>query len=561
MKARNGLAVLVLLAVGLTLALSEEAASPGALAKVHARGAPGAPQQCSDCHASAEASLTDACAACHADIGESLRDGRGLHGQLDAALARDCARCHAEHQGPHVALGGETAFALAGVDSVAGFRHEGLDFGLDGAHTALDCVRCHAQAQADPLPAGERRFLGLSQDCTSCHADPHRRQFERGAFAAAECSDCHGQDGFAPARLDAAAHARSGFPLQGAHATAACSACHRMPEGAPDTPEGRAQRQFADVPAACSACHGSPHAEDFLAGVAARQGLADGAATCAQCHAAGDADFTVRRDDALRTLHAAAGFVLDAPHDVIACAACHAGIGTRKLDAAQVTPAAPLAALGTATPPAGAPRAASAAFHDAFPGRPADDCRACHQDVHRGQFEAGPFGGQGCLACHARHSFTPPTFGDEQHALTRFALTGAHLGVGCNACHARAADAPAGGADVPRAFAGTPRECAACHADAHAGAFDAPGRPEAVDGATSCARCHSTSAWDDAPRARFDHALWTGFALDGAHARAHCVACHVARREPDENGRRFDHAAGRACADCHTPGSVREGDR
>jgi hypothetical protein len=351
-------------------------------------------------------------------------------------------------------------------------------------------------------------------------------------------------------------------PLVGSHLEASCKACHR--DGSAHAVDVLAERRAAAAPAAardCLACHVSPHRDAFVQGVVERLAAAPAGAlgparagtSCNACHSAAHASFAGRSPDMQDAWHAASGFALDEPHAGLRCESCHAGLGRR----------APMQATFADDGPRPAPDAD--AFRADFPGRSPDDCLACHADVHRGQFEEGPFAGQGCLACHVREAFMPVDFDDAHHARTSFPLTGAHLAVGCNACHLRPGEsrlgtprtAVAAPPEAPREFAGTPGDCAACHADAHAGGLAGPGQPDEVDGEIGCARCHSTSAWDDVPVERFDHALWTGFALDGAHARAACVACHVPGPAAAGEERRFGRAAGRNCSDCHAPGSLR----
>jgi hypothetical protein len=243
-------------------------------------------------------------------------------------------------------------------------------------------------------------------------------------------------------------------------------------------------------------------------------------------------------------------------------------------------------------------------------------CMNCHKDV--GTDVAGHTGfhgripgidGSQCKACHSEHlgrdadivKMSRPAF---NHALTDFALTGAHSAAGCDACHSRGkkyreapprcvdchrADEPHGGklgadcgachetATWARArfdhartrfalrerhteatcaachagnrFAGTPTQCASCHApdDVHRGARG-----------TDCASCHNTAGWKTT---KFDHARETGFALGGAHARLDCKGCHTTpnlkdplprqcagcHRKADPHANRF----GDACEKCH----------
>lgn len=179
-------------------------------------------------------------------------------------------------------------------------------------------------------------------------------------------------------------------------------------------------------------------------------------------------------------------------------------------------------------------------------------CLGCHKeiaaDVGGGQGFHGrmPNAGRGqCSACHSEHQgrdadlikLDAALF---DHALTDFALDGAHAGVQCTSCHA---------AGKPHRAA--PGRCVECHRDRdpHRGALG-----------ERCESCHTASSWSDA---RFDHGR-TKFALTGAHSQATCAACHPGERYADTPQQcSACHAAddvhrgsrGRACADCHTTSS------
>ena len=124
------------------------------------------------------------------------------------------------------------------------------------------------------------------------------------------------------------------------------------------------------------------------------------------------------------------------------------------------------------------------------------------------------------------------------HKVTGFPLVGAHQKTQCAACH------------VGGRFAGTPRQCVACHLkdDIHKGAN---GR--------DCATCHSPVSWKGA---RFDHDR-TRFPLVGRHKAVTCASCHGARKERPRPPmtcvachRKDDvhrGANGPNCATCHSP--------
>lgn len=551
----------------------QQRSAPGPLHPAHAaRPELTGPAGCVQCHAAGGASAFT-CADCHADVSAQIGSGRGLHGAQPAG--RDCGSCHREHHGAAAPLLDRRAFALAGVEDPGRYDHRHVQgFALHGAHQPLACDRCHPNAAAAAPPIGGR-FLGLEATCTGCHDDAHRGGFGgdceqchgqqqpfrdapgfdhgafplRGAHARQACVDCHASDspwavtapraqpaavrrcadchrdphqpaadGGLPAALpfadsadcgrchpvttwrdacpDAAAHARFGFPLRGVHARAACTSCH----GAAAQP--RRDGDGPVRPEQCSSCHASPHRPQFVAAnvVAALPGASD----CAGCHLDEHSGFGLGIVTAAQ--HAASGFPLTPPHAAFDCQHCH----------------------GTKEQP----------WAERFPGRAAADCRACHRDVHGGQFEDAQRTRQ-CTGCHETSHFLPPRFDAVAHAAVAFPLTGAHEAVACTLCHAEVHDGV-------RRFRGTPQQCADCHRDPHARRFDRPGLPAIVGGRSGCARCHDTKAFAPVAPAPFDHAAWTGHVLRGAHAAVACTACHPATKE-----RRLGPAAGTQCADCH----------
>lgn len=545
-------------------------AGPGPLHSVHATAAGldgGA--NCAGCHEHGTVAAP-ACASCHAAIGEQLRTRRGVHGSLQPEVGRACGICHSEHHGDERPLLPGFAFASAGIPDVDGYRHEHVSFGLEGVHPELACEACHPAARAEVPPPGGR-FLGRSQECVACHDDAHDGAFGSGCRACheqehgwqpasglrhlrfgldgshaavacdachpaatdrsvpqelrgnlavracadchddphgrtaiavaepADCARCHTTDTFSAARPTAAQHAAFGFALLGRHADASCTSCHGKPA---ETPVWRGDE--APSEAACADCHEAPHEPALLRateslGGAVAAGKAGGGG-CAVCHQATDATFADGRMTA--ALHAATGFALTVPHEEVACNGCHVGT----------------------------PR------QQRFPGRLASDCRACHEDPHGQQFTA-PAGPRECTSCHGREAWQPHTFGLQEHAAV-LPLTGAHDAVACVLCHDQVVDGV-------RRFVGTPRDCAECHEDVHAGRFDESSRPAVVAGRRGCARCHETSGFQKL-RGRFDHALWTGHRLVGAHRELACAACH----EQKATGG-LGPAPGTRCADCH----------
>ncbi len=529
---------------------------------------------CSSCHQAGIGINPDGCIKCHEVIGKQRAAGSGLHGGLPRTQLDDCSQCHSEHHGADTPLIAPQAFANVGVLDATAYDHRHVaDYRLKGAHLALACDRCHPAAQAATPPA-HGRFLGSSQNCTACHEDVHH-----GAFGK-KCEECHGQElkfrsapGFkheifplvgahsrvdcvkchepgtphdsamlskaplparkcnechedahvntaakpakslllanttdcgrchestkwAKARVTPEKHAEFGFPLRGGHAKAECVTCHG--DGKHPSRHGVKETRIES----CGRCHEDPHERAFVQAAAAATGPVDG---CAGCHKDDAPDFKQATTTAAQ--HVATGFLLALPHDKVECKKCHGG-----------------------------------ADHGAkFPGRKAADCRSCHQDVHLGQFDHDPRFGQ-CTACHLPTAFAPNAFGTEKHAETAFPLTGSHDAVACAKCHKDVVD-------KVRTFHGTALECTKCHEDVHKGAFDVIGKPKKVEGRDGCARCHDTSAFAPVRAATFDHGTWTGYVIDGAHAKLECAQCH--RPTAKDKNRRLGRVKGKRCADCH----------
>lgn len=524
--------------------------------------------------------MAAACLACHGEIAEQRRAGTGVHGS--AAAAGRCADCHGEHHGASPVLFGPRAFERLGVEEPDAYDHRHVPgFPLTGVHEGLACSACHEHAGAAVLAPGEHRFLGAPAACRECHDDPHD------GTMGTDCAGCHGQS--QPFDRVARFEHDPRFALEGAHAGHACRVCHEpggpravarlLDDGASPSASSPASPRSPDAPSPpgspgavrrCADCHADPHRRAFTEG-----------RDCTGCHAAAHGTFAAAAESLTAAEHASSGFPLVPPHDDVGCASCHgAGAGyaerhpgrdpqdcarchgdphagqfdhrpqggrcTSCHERARFVPG--LFGLqehaGTALPLDGAHRELDcAACHREedgvrrFAGTPAA-CASCHGDPHGGQFDGRPHGGR-CSACHGTAHFVPSRFDLARHRHARFPLTGAHRAVACAACHEPRQDGT-------RHFIGTPRDCASCHDDPHAGRFDAPGRPATVEGRRGCARCHDTGGFAAVTWDAGDHARWTGHRLAGAHARADCTACHDATAPGPGPG-----PAPRDCASCH----------
>jgi hypothetical protein len=189
---------------------------------------------------------------------------------------------------------------------------------------------------------------------------------------------------------------------------------------------------------------------------------------CARCHTP---QAWVQRSEQ-RLAHDATGFALVGAHDRVDCDACHTG---------------PLAGDYVGTP---------------------TDCYFCHAAAYEATTDPDHAVAGFDTDCQRCHSVYASTWGggDFSHPAS-FPLSGAHRALECTACHSDG-------------FTGAIADCYACHDDDYLAADD----PDHLGGdfPTTCAVCHTTTAWEPA---QFDHGI-TGFALTGAHRGAECSACH-----------------------------------
>jgi len=537
------LTAIAITAVLVVFLLESRTPSPGPLHPVHAREP--ALDACAACHPRS-GGMDEACLACHEEIGARRAAGRGIHGD-----ARPCATCHGEHFGAAAALLSPASFERAGIADLARFDHAGLDLGLVGRHAELACARCHPNAEAEILPAGATRFIGLDAGCASCHEDPHSGSYGN------RCAECHAQDApFAEPR--GRAHDR--FPLAGAHADLPCARCH-------DDGGARsvaASLREAPPVRACVDCHVTPHAEGGSAVF-----LGETASDCARCH---DASAFARTFGVAE--HRAIGVDLAGAHAALACASCHAPGKPRgdHFEDCTACHADPHARGGSAAAPrfdtAGArpgsarcvdchsrerfvPATVTAAHHRRF-GSPLEgahrdlacaachdgralplfstlaDCRTCHESPHRAEFE----GETPCSECHTSVSFSAVELPPERHRAAGFPLDPPHAEVPCAECH------PPAAVTFALRFPGRAADdCAACHGDPH-GALLRTG-PFA---GTGCLDCHERARFLPSTFTLASHGR-TSFSLDGAHRAVPCASCHTDRLT-------FS-ARGTACADCH----------
>lgn len=225
------------------------------------------------------------CTDCH-------KDEHG--GQFAGApYANDCERCHTV-EGYH-----PSTFTLA--------RHKDTRFVLTGGHVAIPCADCHKESVAfKPKPLAQYHWQNLA--CTSCHADPHKGQFEERMRAPGSngvpggCQACHSTKTWND--LTHFDHATTSFPLAGAHRATACIDCHKPP----NLETKLINVDFKAAPGKCEECHEEIHGKQFAK---------NGVTACAECHNSSKWKPSTF-DHETRT-----AFSLQGAHRNVRCVECH----------------------------------------------------------------------------------------------------------------------------------------------------------------------------------------------------------------------------------------------
>ena len=361
-----------------------------------------------------------------------------------------------------------------------------------------------------------------------------------------QCGKCHSEhngEKFVPIRwdvsLDEFDHRKTGYPLEGGHAGLKCDRCHNPGRIAPAARKvilmKDLRRTYLGLSTACATCHEDKHNGQ----------LGD---QCERCHTVAQ----MERRHAIRPLHGQVqtdrrpckGGVRQVPPDA-AFAQCRlqelyatpasrlrsAPIVTRTRIAVRLPPA----VIRVTTIPPGSPREIrSSAFDHSktkFPllGKHAPvtcdkchktsdftapvahmQCKACHQDIHGGQFAARADSGD-CASCHTADGWKPSTYTVASHVKSLYPLLGKHAAVACDKCHL-----PARAATLYKVRY---QECLDCHRDPHAGQFaDSVHR-------NRCEDCHTVERFQPAKFTLSRHDQ-TRFPLAGGHIAVACGDCH-----------------------------------
>jgi hypothetical protein len=426
------------------------------------------------------------------------------------------------------------------------FDHDLSGYVLEATHLAIDCRDCHKPDYIDDpdLQDREKTYLGLDQECLSCHADFHQESLS------SNCIECHSFEKFRPAPgFD---HDESAFALNGKHIDVDCIECHPTTFRNGEDFQVFSGIEFND----CVSCHEDPHANQLVG-------------SCSQCHS----EESFSAGNALGNFnHNTTAFQLRGSHQNINCFECHDKTSNPKR-----------------------------VFQDLFAVNQ-NDCVACHENTHAGRF------GNECVECHRETKFSDLRSMDLfDHQVTDFELEGLHVGVDCKSCHAGSylepidfsacqnchedyhngefedkllvndcgdchtvfqdftfttftvekheeSSFPLDGSHLATpcfechiskdrwTFREIGNECIDCHEDIHDGYISEKYYPE-----KKCNLCHNPEAWD---ALSFNHEL-TEWPLEGSHKETNCRECHFVLEENSGNFIQSFRTLGSSCQTCH----------
>ena len=509
--------------------------SPGDLTTAHAEFE--GMGNCTQCHDIGNKIPNNKCLECHEEIQNLINGGLGYHSSKEV-VNKDCIDCHSEHHG--------RKFDMVRFDQ-DNFDHELTGYILEGQHDVIECRDCHKSDFIfnSDIKKRENTFLGLGQDCVSCHDDYHQETL------GTDCISCHDIEAFRPApKFD---HNDANFVLRGEHISVECIDCHVKEQRT-----GAEFQNFVDIPFNdCIACHDDVH-----------KGQLD--AQCKTCHTETSFNNFIGKKyfDHSTTL-----FELKGKHKTTDCFACHENVenplfafqsinGTEEnncvschddvhegkfgLDCVKCHNEESFLLLNsmdffdhnvTDYPLEG--KHIEVDCKECHTGRYTDpidfaECKNCHDDYHNGEFiKEGS--SPDCKTCHSLdEGFAYSLFTFDDHQETVFPLQGAHIATPCFACHL---------SDDHWTFRNIGEDCIDCHDDIHKD-YISPNYYEDSD----CTTCHNSDQW---AQVNFDHTL-TEWPLEGQHKEVDCKSCHFEQIVTEENvlGQLFN-GISTACESCH----------
>jgi hypothetical protein len=504
--------------------------SPGDLTTAHAdlEGI----SNCTKCHELGEQVANSKCLDCHTEIKSLINSGLGYHASSDVK-GKNCSGCHSEHHGRN--------FRIVNFNK-DNFNHDKTGFTLTGKHKTTKCNDCHKTEFIieKNLQKRNNTFLGLNQNCFSCHEDIHQKSLGD------NCGKCHNTEAFKPAaKFD---HSQADFKLTGAHVKVECVGCHKI-----ETKNGKQYQVFKKVPFNnCNSCHKDVHNGSF-------------GQNCSSCHQT--SSFKQINNSAFD--HNRTNFPLIGKHKLAACNNCHKAPSGYKMKFGLCTDChtdfhkAQFVANNAVQNCADChtefgfrPSLYSIELHNrskfqltgAHLAIPCESCHyqknewhfkgtnleciGCHKNIHKNELKSEFLPDNKCQTCHETENWNTIKF---DHGKTSFALIGKHSVLTCGSCH------QSGDNESSQIlFSSIKKECESCHKDAHYAQFK-------VDGVSDCSRCHFFENWKPE---KFDHND-AEFKLEGAHKNIGCDKCHPTVGVNGNSFIKFKLEDFR-CASCHT---------
>lgn len=489
-------------------------AEPGKRITGHAK------YDCIDCHSTGSGIDRQKCLGCHEHkpLGRRIRAGKGLH--ATPRFKADCQTCHAEHKGRRFnpidwrEFGGESRF-----------NHGLTGYKLEGAHNAVKCKECHKAK----FKSGRTQYLGLDENCLSCHNDVHR--FKNTHKELTDCKICHAFDARTVVKAEGLRfrHGKvADFKLNGRHKKTRCTACHSSttifkmktrPDRCVDCHKDIHKNAYTANKRDCISCHsdsklrftkdvkgrfnhgketrfrlGGKHAKQSCKKCHTKRLKTAPKMACNSCHF-DDSSHVVKGEDRFKgrdcnQCHSDTSFkrgiefnhfkrtkfALRGKHDRD-CIECHRKKPKNKIKVAT----------------------------DTFEFFPSDKCIGCHshENAHQKKFHDRP---NLCVKCHPPGKDpTRLSFPDHSELTDKFAQMGAHKPLDCAKCH---------GDGLVKLKVG--EDCSSCHKedDAHEGNLG-----------DTCKSCHLEGfPWSNVI---FDHNVNSEFKLEGKHQAVACTKCHT----------------------------------
>lgn len=464
---------------------------------------------CTKCHELGKEVLDSKCLDCHTEIKKLADANRGYHSNNEVT-SKKCFECHSEHHG--------RKFEIARFDQDS-FNHDKTGYRLEGKHSSVKCENCHIPKFIDDQELKKRTgtFLGLNQECSSCHEDYHQGTLSN------DCQSCHNSEKFRPAPKFN--HDKAAYKLTGSHINVDCEKCHKK--------ENRNDKEFQLFKGLqfnnCTPCHNDVHNNKF-------------GSNCQKCHSTSSFKQIKQMDE---FDHSLTNYPLQGKHIIVECKSCHIGGLSNKpkyekctdchndfhkgqfTKEGVITDCSKCHSLNGFIPSNYSIQEHSmlgfalSGAHLAVPCQQCHKtekewdftfestrCSECHENIHGDAISKEFIGNNECEKCHTSESWRVNNF---DHSLTEFALVGNHQKVECRTCHLLEDDE----SKIIHVFSELTSVCEDCHNDVHFGQFKQKGK-------TICDRCHSPNGWK---KLLFDHAA-TRFPLDGAHKNLQCSQCH-----------------------------------